>query len=85
MRFCNIPHLGVFLASLKILWPVAISMDLIRIVGVLVTLFSFFIRGVVVFKGLEIEQFLFTVNLGRNQEGITKILNFVGLTLRSSL
>ena len=40
-------------------------MDLIRIVGVLVTLFSFFIRGVVVFKGLEIEQFLFTVNLGR--------------------
>ena len=65
LRFCNIPHLGVFLASLKILWPVAISMDLIRIVGVLVTLFSFFIRGVVVFKGLEIEQFLFTVNLGR--------------------
>ena len=55
LRFCNIPHLGVFLASMNILWPVAISMDLIRIVGLLVTLFSFFIRGVVVFKGLEIE------------------------------
>ena len=72
MRFCNIPHLGVFLASMNILWPVAISMDLIRIVGVLVTLFSFFIRGVVVFKGLEIEQFLFTVNLGRIRKELQK-------------
>ena len=47
-------------------------MDLIRIVGVLVTLFSFFIRGIVVLKGLEIEQFLFTVNLGRIRKELQK-------------
>ena len=63
LDFCNI-SLCVF-RSWKFLWSVAISMVLIYIDDLWEIFLSFFVRGVAVFKGFKIKQFLLIVNLGR--------------------
>ena len=60
--------------SRKFLWSVAISMVLLYINDLLnIGIFlSFFVRGVAVFKGLKIKQFLLIVNLGSVRLNINK-------------
>jgi len=64
LNFCNI-SLCVW-KSRKFLWSIAISMVLLYINNLLdIGIFlGLFVRGVAVFKGLKIKQFLLIVNLG---------------------
>ena len=67
--------------SRKFLWSVAISMVLLYINDLLnIGIFlSFFVRGVAVFKGLKIKQFLLIVNLGSVRLNVNKKNSCVNL------